>query len=283
MRLFLIGDTPLIDRVGLAFQDWFEGGELWQTGSVANNKQLEEMFAFNPTVVLYDAPWGSYEVDAKPAMFHANGVNPGISALFAASLGASFYYVSDPYVFPGRAAAPDWEKPYPANTFGFTRLLGEHVVRSLHPNAAIVRCGWLYGQDIPESPPAVAQEVLDDARTTAAVYEDILGNPTYVGDAAAMLTFRIMQGEINNASFTGTFHLAPTVHTDWYTYLKDDFPVTPITFRNKISQVWHRDAGLVPSEAWTIASGGLERYMSDVKKGAWNWTASLVSDFDGDT
>ena len=279
MRLFLVGDTPLLNRVRIAFEAWFPEGVAERHVSFDHSVLLKQLLEFRPTVVLENIVRGDITTDTRndPRMFTANAVDGAVVGMMAHSVGANMYHVSDPFVFPGSAPSKDRDIPYASNVYGFSRQLGERSVRALHANVGIIRVGWLYGHDIPESPPMLAQEALTGSRSPVHLYDDLLGSPTYVGDAAAMIAFRIMQSAWDGP-FTGTFHLAPNLVTDWYTYLSEDYPVVALPFKNRISEVWHRNAALVPSPKWALPPGGLDRFREDIKNEAWDWTASLIAD-----
>ncbi len=278
MRLFLIGDTPLLERVRQAFNGWLDQGEWAHFKGWDSKDLLRELLEFQPDVVLMDFgldPVLGPQIVAPRKAFISNAVVPGVAALHANSVGAAFYHISDPYVFPGTAAHASTDQTYPQELYGFTRLLGEHTVQALHPNAAIVRVGWLYGEDIPESPPMIAHDALVGIRSVAYVHNDLVGSPTYVGDAAALLAFRIIEGHVSHSHYKGVFHLAPKLVTDWYTLLADDYPVRGTEFKKKITKEWRRNTGLIPSDGWIIPAGGLERHACDLDRNTWDWTASI--------
>lgn len=86
--------------------------------------------------------------------FRSNALLAGQVALWASAFPATFIHISTDYVFSGFSGPYSVKDgPLPINMYGWSKLLGEHAVLDVHPNAAIVRVGWLWGNEYPMSNP----------------------------------------------------------------------------------------------------------------------------------
>lgn len=222
------------------------------------------MISFKPHIALYDESPGTIMDDlagAKDAFSRHSG-NAARVAMFCRMNDVEMWMVSDASVFPGYGSSAAHDDPYPVHTFGLSRLLGERAVRSILPAAVIVRVGWLYGPELPNGPPMIAEDTFNGTRSTANVQSGILGSPTFLGDAAEVLATNL-PGEVNGGE---VFHLAPNRKTDWYEYLCDDYPEvspTKIAYRRDSGG---RDGSLIPSAGWVVPPGGLARFQAEVRK-----------------
>jgi dTDP-4-dehydrorhamnose reductase len=208
---------------------------------------------------------GVFSVSQDPASFVQNSKNPALFAIIARSVGARFFHLSDSSMF--RSSMPDdTTKPYPQEIYGLSRLIGERAVMSVHKKATIVRMSWLYGIDIPESPPMIAWAHSVGVKKNAHIYDDITVSPTYVGDAASLLATRILMGP----SVVGVVHLGPNVSKTWFELLREEFPrILPLkSQRLLLTQGTSRSVAVTPSKGWILSTkDGFNRFMGEVKSG----------------
>ncbi len=261
MKVIVVGGSPLMNRLShrLGTNDDVSVLQLETWDPVRLLTFLNEE---KPDVVVN----GEHSNTEEPSAFKSNSRDPAVIALMSRMVGAKFYHLSDAMVFPGSGSHVAADEPYPSKVFGLSRLLGERAVMSLHNTSTIVRIGWLYGSDIPESPPMIAEDQEQGLRSAAHIFEDIVGSPTFVGDAAALLAYKIWE-KYWDPPEGNIVHMAPALVTSWYTLLEDEYPkIVPTSVKASIRNL-HRNAGLVPSKGWEIDPGGVRRFRSELRIG----------------
>jgi len=274
MKIMLIGDSPLLNRLHGLFNSWMTQDMGLHIRRWDQDEVLYQMLDFKPDVVVN----GHHSISETPDAFVSNSRDPSILALFCKTTESYLYHLSDAMVFPGRTAHKDGDEPYPAKVFGLSRLLGERGVLSMHSRSSVVRLGWLYGSDIPESPPMIAWDLVSGKRSQAYIYTDLIGSPTFVGDAAEVLAEKIILDNLRvNVPDQRIFHLAPTWVGSWYDLLSEHFPtIEPATVRSSVRfRDLHRNAGLRPSNGWVVPDGGVERFIKEVSSGVWHPTSDM--------
>lgn len=104
-------------------------------------------------------------------------------ALAAHRAGARLVHLSTDLVFDGEHGAPYPEEAEarPVSAYGHAKLEAERLVRSLHPEALIVRTSLLYG--LPHPGPQERLALLAEAT----FYDDEIRSPIHAGDLAAAL------------------------------------------------------------------------------------------------
>lgn len=264
MRILLIGDTPLMRRVERLYVEHFDGVRV----AVALEPSLEAFDLFNPDVVVNGRTTEAGEGGTKA--FSMNSKGSAVSALYAHMVGAEFFQISDSSVF--NTLSPNtFQNPYPTSVYGLSKRLGERAIVDLHPKATIVRTGYLYGPEMPETPPAQAWEALQGDRKQPYLYVDLMVSPVYVGDAAAVLATNILTYQVLRRQ-GGVYHLAPQGVTTWVDYLKPQFPEVH-SMESKFSM--RHDYGwsmtVEPSREWTVNDGGLSRFLGEAGGGRWDW------------
>jgi dTDP-4-dehydrorhamnose reductase len=266
MRLLVIGDTPLCNRLRGVFVRYFDSEE--PSGLQIRHPDeniLATINTFRPDVIVN----GAFVESETGAAFAENSRDPATFALYARMVGAQFYHLSDSSVFHTGKPRDD-ENPYPARVYGLSRLLGERAIMNLHPKATIVRTSWLYGPELPESPPMVAWAQKVGEKTNAHVYDDLEVSPTFIGDAAQMLGWNILSSWIRlegHPEQAGrTYHLGPAGSSTWYDYLLPRFPnIQPLKSNRLIKNaVVHRNVSITPSPGWVIEGDSLGRFTQEM-------------------
>jgi hypothetical protein len=113
-------------------------------------------------------------------------------------------------------------------------------------------------------------------RSRAHVYDDVLLNPTYVGDAAGTLAVNIVASSVVK-DIGGTYHLSPERTCTWFDLLKDEYDVLPVKLKGYGPDGTKRikDVSVTPSPGWTINEGGLGRFKAELSTGRWDWTGGF--------
>lgn len=266
-----MGDSPLLARLPSVIDDFHE--VLQVADADPSGELLDIMNRYLPTCVVN----GSFTVTSGGDAFQRNSRDPATVALFCRMTNVRrLFHLSDSMVFPGRGSSVVTDVPYPSRIFGLSRMLGERAVCELFPHTTVVRLGWLYGPEMPETPPMIAWHQRSGERSSALIYSDMYGSPTFLGDAAVVL------GGALNVEYSRPFeeavwgrqgpsyeHLAPAVTQSWFDYLVPEFPeIVPVTVRTKYaknsSAFGHRNAGLVPTVGWEVPEGGLSRFVEEM-------------------
>jgi dTDP-4-dehydrorhamnose reductase len=123
------------------------------------------------------------------------------------------HYSTD-YVFDGNGTRPYTEEDpcNPMNTYGASKLAGEHHLRHLTDNYIIIRTAWLYGAKGKN----FVQAILDKARTTGklTVVDDQTGSPTCTRDLAAATELLV------DKNARGIFHVTNRGFCTWFDFAK---------------------------------------------------------------
>lgn len=143
---------------------------------------------------------------------------------------AALLYVSTNEVFSGRGAAShaEYDRPDPINPYGYSKWIGEQMVRDLLHKFYIVRTSWLFthgGRNF-------IQTILDLARSgrPLRVVTNEVSTPTYVFDLAEAIARLIATGRY------GIYHLVNEGSASRYAFARfvldhanlRDVPITPI-------------------------------------------------------
>lgn len=144
---------------------------------------------FRPDIIINAAAYTAVdkaESDAgRAAAVNCHG--PENLALAAKQVGARLVHVSTDYVFDGSGTEPylETDAVNPLGVYGQTKLAGELLVRSILPEAIIIRTAWVfseYGNNFVKTMLRLAKD-----RPELGVVADQVGCPTYAGDIAAAI------------------------------------------------------------------------------------------------
>jgi dTDP-4-dehydrorhamnose reductase len=153
-----------------------------------------------------------------------NAEAPRLIALEAKKLGAVLVHFSTDYVFDGSKEAPyaETDPANPINTYGRTKLAGEHAISNSGAAHLIFRTSWVYathGRNFLLTILRLATE-----REELKIVGDQLGAPTCAFDLAEAAT-RILAGIIASAKsqfslreISGTYHMTAAGQTTWYEF-----------------------------------------------------------------
>jgi dTDP-4-dehydrorhamnose reductase len=123
------------------------------------------------------------------------------------------HYSTD-YVFDGNGSRPYTEDDptNPINSYGASKLTGEHYLRQLTDDYLIIRTAWLYGAKGKN----FVEAILDRARTTGklTVVDDQTGSPTCTRDLAAATELLV------DKKARGIFHVTNRGFCTWYDFAR---------------------------------------------------------------
>jgi len=123
--------------------------------------------------------------------FLVNAVGARNVAIAAREVGAKLVHISTDYVFDGGKDEPylEYDPPNPVNIYGWSKLVGEQMVREQNPRSFILRVAWLYsahGRNFVKTMLKLARE-----QEEIRVVKDQRGTPTFVGDVAHQIKLLI--------------------------------------------------------------------------------------------
>lgn len=257
------------------------------TSESVDVRQMPEIIAsmeqFKPHAVVNCAEFDDVErCEQMPERAIAwNSLGAANVALACRMKDVSLVHISSDMVFPGiNGPKRDTEEPYPVNSYGVSKWLGEKAVLDLRPmNAVVVRVGWLYGVGM-RCQPMIAMEE-GDLRvnvTTPGAYIPMkqLGTPTFVGHAVTAMGDTIHAAALRsyrNGLFSRVVHVGPTDDPiSWYDLLVKDFNVRPFDKKGKWDQgrpaYYPQSGGLVPTPGWRTPGyrEGLDAFIEEYRE-----------------
>ena len=143
-----------------------------------------------------------------------NGFGTQTVALACQAQDAAMLYVSTNEVFDGASRRPyrEYDSPHPINPYGYSKWVGEQVVRDLVKRHYIVRTSWLFshgGRNFVQSILGLAAQ----GKPLRVVTNEI-GSPTYNDDLVAAISRLIPTG------MYGLYHLVNAGHTSRYAFAR---------------------------------------------------------------
>lgn len=136
-------------------------------------------------------------------------------AIVSAAMNARLIAISTDYVFSGepeegREAWSEEDTPRPRTVYGASKFAGEEMIRSLYPEAVVLRIAWLYGALGPSFVHTMVK-LLSAAGDPVKVVNDQFGNPTSAKAVADAIRFII-----SKPSVEGTVHATCEGTASWY-------------------------------------------------------------------
>jgi dTDP-4-dehydrorhamnose reductase len=149
------------------------------------------------------------EMDEQAA-FDLNAAMPGEAAQAAREIGAQFLHLSTDYVFAGDKVGPykEDDPTAPMGAYGRTKLAGELAVRSVYPEAVILRTAWVYSKTGTNFVKTMLRHA--STRPELTVVGDQRGCPTFADDIA-----NAMMALANRHAQGGLFHLTAAGSATW--------------------------------------------------------------------
>lgn len=123
--------------------------------------------------------------------FLVNAIGARNVAIAAREVGAKLVHISTDYVFAGKKREPyvEHDPPGPINLYGWSKLVGEWMVREQNPRTFILRVAWLYSARRKNFVKTMLKLVREHEEIR--VVCDQRGTPTYVGDVARQIALLI--------------------------------------------------------------------------------------------
>lgn len=175
-----------------------------------------------PSIVLNCASFTNVEAaeDEAASAFHVNAVGALHVARAATSVGARVAYVSTDFVFDGTkgTAYVESDAPRPINTYGASKLAGEHATLYAGQDPLVVRVSSLFGVSGARGKGGnFIETILRNAKEKGAlkVVMDQTMTPTYTLDAANALL------ELVERDAKGIVHAANAGACTWHAFASE--------------------------------------------------------------
>jgi dTDP-4-dehydrorhamnose reductase len=163
--------------------------------------------------------------------FAVNALGPRNLAMVARDIGAILMHVSTDYVFDGSKASPyiEDDNPLPLNSYGITKLAGEHFVRATTPKHFVIRTSGLYGKS-----PCRAKGGLNfielmlklaKERGEVRVVDSEVVSPTSTAELAQQIV------QLSRSDCYGLYHATAEGSCSWYEFAREIFAVTDTPVR----------------------------------------------------
>lgn len=177
----------------------------------------------DPDVLVHCAAYTAVDAaeDDAATAFAVNGDAPGFLGKACAERGIRVVHISTDYVFDGLGNRPylPSDATGPTGVYGASKLAGEEALRTVLPEASIIRVGWLYdaaGRNFLNTMLRLATE-----RTVLTVVDDQLGCPTHAGDLALDLLDWVRL-EVDRPGVTaGIHHYGHRGTTSWHGFASE--------------------------------------------------------------
>jgi dTDP-4-dehydrorhamnose reductase len=143
-----------------------------------------------------------------------NGYAPGAMASACAELDIPLVHISTDYVFDGSGITP-WlvtDTPNPKNTYGRSKLKGEHAIIASGCVHVILRTSWVvsaHGSNFVKT-----MRRLSETRDHITVVDDQIGGPTCARDIA-QTCLAIVEQLIQDQSKSGIYHYSGQPNVSW--------------------------------------------------------------------
>lgn len=177
---------------------------------------LRRVDAVQPDLVIHCAALTDVDLCARQPdlALRVNGMGTQNVALAAQRIGAALCYISTNEVFDGERGTPylEYDTPHPINPYGYSKWVGEQVVRELVPRHFTVRTSWLFAHGRQN----FLHRIVD--RATAGQPLSVVCNevacPTYGEDLVAALT------QLVETERYGVYHLVNEGSTSRYDFAR---------------------------------------------------------------
>lgn len=193
--------------------------------------------AIQPELIVNTAAMHHVEnCEREPARaFAINGIGAANLADATRKLDAVVMHVSTDYVFDGRKRAPYTEEDStaPLNTYGITKLAGEHYIRAKTEKHFVLRTSALYGTSPCRAKGGLnfVELMLKLARERGEV--KVVDSETVSPTSTAELAQQMV--ELSRSNSFGLYHATAEGSCSWYEFAREIFALTDTPVRLNIA------------------------------------------------
>jgi len=156
---------------------------------ITNRQAVEDIIrAYLPEIVINCSAFTDVDKceEEKDKAYRVNALGPKNLAIVTEKYNIHLIHISTDYVFDGEKNTPyvEFDNTNPINTYGKSKLEGEHFLERFTKRYTIVRTSWLYGDGN-----NFVRKIIERARKgdVLRVVDDQFGSPTYTYDVAKAL------------------------------------------------------------------------------------------------
>jgi dTDP-4-dehydrorhamnose reductase len=147
------------------------------------------------------------------------------------AIGSKLVHFSTDYIFDGSKRKPYKEEdlPYPLQTYGISKLAGEHFALAYSSQAVVIRSSGVYGgkQGSRSKKGNFALNILKEKdKASIEVSSEQIVNPTYAADLARS-TFELLKMK----NISGIYHLANEGYCSWAEFTEEIMKLAGIKAR----------------------------------------------------
>lgn len=174
------------------------------TADITDRVASERVFAeVAPQLVIHCAALTAVDYCAEhpDEALRINGFGTQVIAQACLDHNAALVYISTNEVFDGQSYRPylEYDPPNPINPYGYSKWVGEQIVRALLHRHYIIRTSWLFAHGGRNFIHAILQKAQAGQHLRVVVNE--VSTPTYCNDLAEAIARLIDTG------YYGTYHL----------------------------------------------------------------------------
>jgi dTDP-4-dehydrorhamnose reductase len=173
----------------------------------------------------------------EASAYAVNGLAPGYLAAETARHGIPLIHISTDYVFDGRKGLPYVEADYasPLNTYGRSKLAGEHAIQAANPRHIILRTAWVFSPFRANFVRTILRLARERERLT--IVADQRGCPTSARDIAeTCIDLAVRCATEPETIRYGVYHLAGGGEATWLEFAKAIIDMT-VSQYSKVPQV----------------------------------------------
>ena len=191
---------------------------------LANPGELETFLnRMQPDLVVNAAAYTAVDraEDEPELAFAINAEAPGRIARWTQRSQAMLLHYSTDYVFDGQSDHPyrEQDTPSPLNTYGESKLAGEHAIAAAGGRHLIVRTSWVYSRHGNNF--VLNMLKLAHRKLQLSVVNDQVGCPTWARNLAKVSARLLGRSELTKTGKPGrTFHYCDAEATSWYDFAK---------------------------------------------------------------
>jgi dTDP-4-dehydrorhamnose reductase len=247
--------------------------------SVDSVKQA--LTACQPEIVINTAAMHHVErCETEPLKaYAANALGPRNLAAVCNDLGAVFMHVSTDYVFDGAKKIPyvEGDLPNPLNTYGNTKLAGEHFTASISRKYFVVRTSGLYGKAPCRGKGGLnfvdLMLKLAKERPEVRVVDSEVVTPTYTLELAKQLLL------LSRTDAYGVYHATAEDSCTWYAFAQEVFRITGAGVRLTVASATEFPAKVPRPHYSVLENSGLKTTKLNVFR---DWRSGLASYLTGE-
>ncbi len=187
---------------------------------LTNKEQIKKYLLLErPDIIIHCAAYTQVdqaEIE-KELCYTVNVEGTSVIAECSKFINATIIYISTDYIFDGSKNAPyeTDDEVSPINYYGYTKSLGENIVKNSIDKYFIIRTAWLYGKNGKNFVKTMLS--LAKSKNEIKVVNDQFGSPTSAKDLAKFVL------ELAQTTDYGTYHGVSEGYCSWYDLCNEIF------------------------------------------------------------